>query len=111
MIQQLKSSAACTPDTLMVMKMTKDELIVFYARLAELTEKGSEADVRAYVNQEYPRLPEETQQEIVFNLFASALEQREQNDDVIVQIQEQGLEAAEKLEKLKEELEAGGLTE
>lgn len=85
--------------------MTKEELAVFYQKLAALTETGTEADVRAYIDQQLPRLPEDVRNEVIFSSLFSAIEEEAQEEAAIAEIQDQGLAAADSLEKAREEIQ------
>ncbi len=85
--------------------MTKEELAAFYDKLTELTEHGTEESVRAYVNDQYPRLPENVRNEILFNTLLTSAQDELQEGRVIDKIQEEGLAAAEALEQVKVEIQ------
>lgn len=91
--------------------MTKEELQSFYDKLAALTEAGDESAVRAYVNEQYPRLPEDVRQEIFFNTMLDTLKEETREEAALLQVQEQGLAAADELMRAKAELEKRNLTE
>lgn len=84
----------------MVTIMNKEELSAFCDKLAELTEHGTEEDVRAYIDHYYPRLPEDTRKELLFASFFSAV----QEEVALREVQEEGLAAAEILESAKKGL-------
>ncbi|RJQ35494.1 hypothetical protein C4556_00125 [Candidatus Parcubacteria bacterium] len=87
--------------------MTKEELDAFREKLVELTENGSEGEVREYVEHYYPRLPEEERRALLFNTLFDAIRE----EHAISEIQEKGLEAADSLEQLKRKIEREKLTE
>jgi len=91
--------------------MNKEELEAFYGKLAELTERGTEGEVREYVNYHYPRLPEDVRNEILFNTLHDAIKDEIRTEAAILKTQEEGLAAADKLEKLKIDLEKGEKSE
>ena len=62
----------------MTTPMNEQELDVFKDRLAKLAEHGTEASVRAYVDEQFPRLPKDMQDDIVMGLFVSGL-----NEEVV----------------------------
>jgi hypothetical protein len=83
-----------------------EEVEAFYKRVAEITASGTEEDVRTYINDHYPFLPEEDQTRILFSLMRSSIDQSIEEERVIDQIQTEGLAAAEVLENMKTEAEA-----
>ena len=91
--------------------MTKEELDAFYEKLSELAGRGTEDEVREYVDYYYPRLPENVRQELLFHTLVDAVKQTAAEDVVIAQVQEEGLAAVEKLEKMREHIQKEGLTE
>lgn len=93
----------------MVMTMTKEELDTFYDKLADLTSHGTEEDVRAYINDQYPRLPEDVRNEILFNTLLTSVQDEVREGRAVDQLQEEGLAAAEALEQAKAEIEQEGL--
>ncbi len=86
--------------------MNEQELDVVREKIAELTIHGTESELRAYIDAQFPRLPENMQNEIMASLFATALEEELSELDAIDQVQEEGLKAVDDLEKLKKEIEA-----
>ncbi len=54
--------------------MNERELGVFRERLAKLAAHGTESAVRAFVDEQFPRLPKDMQDEIVMGLFVTSLE-------------------------------------
>lgn len=91
--------------------MTKEELVAFYEKLSALTDSGTEGDVRAYINQEYPRLPEDVRNELLFNTLLTSVKDEAREEASIADIQQKGLAAAESLENTKVQIEKEGLTE
>lgn len=89
----------------MVTIMTKEELEAFKEKLFELVDRGGEEDVREYVNYYYERLPEDVRNEILFNTLFTALKDEVRTQEIVLQIQEEGLAVAEKLQELKDKLE------
>ena len=85
--------------------MDQKELDAFYERLASLTQEGSEEKVRAYINEQYPRLPRDTRDEIMFNTLFTALQEEVSEQAAVLTMQEEGLAAAEFLEKVKISIE------
>ena len=100
-----------TSDRVMSMTMTKEELGTFYDKLAELTEHGTEADMRAYINDQYPRLPEAVRDEILFSTLLSSVQDELVEGPALSRVRQEGLAAAKQLEELKAEIEKEGLTE
>ena len=90
--------------------MTQEELAAFKKKLTALVERGTEAEVREYVDHYYSRLPEDVRQELLFHTLLGALKEEAQEEAVLTQVQEEGLAAAEALEKAREEAEKDGLT-
>ena len=90
--------------------MTKEELGTFYDKLAELTEYGTEGDVRAYINEKYPQLPKDIRDELLVNALLTAVQDKVDEERAILQIQEQGLAAARILEEAEAKMEREGLT-
>jgi len=84
--------------------MSQEELSAFYDKLAEITERGTEEELRIYVDHYYPRLPENARKEILFNSLLSAVRQEAREEAAIREIQEKGLLAMEALEEMKKEL-------
>ena len=91
--------------------MKKEELEAFHEKLSELTQAGSEDDLREYIDYYYPRLPENVRQELLFHTLVDAVKQTAREDAAIAQIQEEGLAAAEKLEQAREQIQKEGLPE
>jgi hypothetical protein len=57
----------------MALRMTDVELEAFRESLANITARGSEAEVRAHIDAFFPRLPEAMQNEILAGLFLDSL--------------------------------------
>lgn len=85
--------------------MDEQELQGFKDKLATLIQSGDEAAVRAYIGEELDRLPESMQSELVFELFASTIEEELRGQEAIAKLQEEGLAAAEILQEAKKQLE------
>ncbi|MBI2610851.1 hypothetical protein HYW60_02870 [Candidatus Kaiserbacteria bacterium] len=85
--------------------MNKEELGAFYDKLAELTEHGTEGDVRTYVDHYYPRLPETVRNEILFGALADAVHDLAREEAAVEQVIEEGLSAAEALQQAKEQIQ------
>lgn len=81
--------------------MTKEELSAFTEKLAEIVEKGTEQELREYVNHYYPRLPEEMRQELLFSTLLTAVKQ----EVAVRDVQEKGLAAAKSLEEAKKAIQ------
>lgn len=91
-------------------EMTTEELDAFYRNLAELTEKGSEEKVRGYITEHYDRLPEKVQNEILGNALLTAIQDEVREEKAVGEMFDEGLAAAEVLEKAKQEIQQEGLT-
>lgn len=57
----------------MALRMTDVELDAFREALANITERGTEAEVKAHIDAFFPRLPEAMQNEILAGLFLTSL--------------------------------------
>ena len=79
------------------MTMTKDELRIAIDRLVEA---GDEKMLERFVLDNFAKLPEDAQKEMLFAFYADALE-KEADSAVISTIQKEGLDALEKLEWIK----------
>lgn len=53
--------------------MNEEELNVFKERLQKLSHTGTESAVRAYVDEQFPRLPKAMQDEIIDGLYLTGL--------------------------------------
>lgn len=85
--------------------MTQEELDAFTAKLAELTEHGTEEEVREYVSYHYPRLPEDMRNDMLFDTMLGAIKDEVREAPVIADLQEKGITAAEVLEQMRESVE------
>lgn len=85
--------------------MNPEELQAFRDQLDELTAGGTEAQVRAYIDEQFPRLPEDMQNDIAASLLITSLQDETQESDALAAMQEESLAATEGLEKVKKELE------
>lgn len=52
--------------------MTEQEVEAFRTKLAELTQRASEAEVRLFIDEQFPRLPDDLQNEIAANLLITS---------------------------------------
>ena len=57
----------------MTKRMTDIELDRFKQHLVTISESGTESEVRAYINEHFPRLPEAMQSEILAGLWLTTL--------------------------------------
>jgi hypothetical protein len=86
--------------------MTTEELEHFYRRLSTMATTGADQHaIRAYVDEQFPRLPESVQQEIMMNMFASAIIEEAQEQKVSDDLIDKTIDAIEKYEKLREIVE------
>ncbi|RJR13125.1 hypothetical protein C4585_02595 [Candidatus Parcubacteria bacterium] len=81
------------------------ELERLYNQYLELEASGDEAGMKAFVKEEMPKLPEELRKKIMMRMFIGAMEDEVDERDTITEIQEKGIEAIEKLDKLEKDLE------
>lgn len=58
----------------MALKMTDVELDAFRESLAHITERGTEAELKAHIDAFFPRLPEAMQNEILAGLFLTSIQ-------------------------------------
>ncbi len=91
--------------------MTKEELGTFYDKLAELTEHGTEGEVRAYISGHLSRLPENVRNEILFNTLFTAVQTEAEQGSAVAGVLEEGLDMIDALEQAKTKIEQEGLTE
>jgi hypothetical protein len=87
--------------------MNIQEIEAFQEKLSQLIAAGNEAEVRAYIDGNFPRLPEDMQNDIAASMLTSSMEDEASEIDVITDLQEKGLAAATELETMKAELEKG----
>lgn len=92
-------------------EMTKEEVDAFFRNLAELSSRGTEEQVRAYINEHYSRLPEKLQNEMLGHALLSAVQGQVREEKAMQQMLEEGLAAAETLEGVKAEIDRKDLTE
>ena len=84
----------------------EQELKEFIDKLAAITETGTEAQVRAFVDSQFPRLPEEMKIEIAARVFADSINAEAQELETLEDIQNEELGAVEELEEIKKEAES-----
>ena len=68
-----------------------------YKRLGELLTGGQADQAREYLVSEIQNLPQPTRDEILFELFIDAVQSEARGKQIIAQIQEKGVTAAEAL--------------
>jgi hypothetical protein len=85
--------------------MEQDQLADFYSRLSVLVDSGDENGAQAFIKEEFPKLSEDTQGELLARIYFSAVEDLTQEEEAILEVQKQGLAAVEVLEELKEKSE------
>ena len=79
--------------------MTREELL---AHMEKLAEAGDDKAFEAFVLEHFKEFPEEIQGKILFGFFSETLE-KQAGEAAIAQVQKEGLEALEELEKIKAE--------
>ncbi len=57
----------------MALRMTDVELDAFREALANITARGTEAELKAHIDAYFPRLPEAMQSDIIAGLFLTSL--------------------------------------
>ena len=83
--------------------MTREELL---AAMEKLAEAGDEKAMEAFALEHFQEFPEDVQGKILFEFFGQALE-REAGAAAIANLQQQGLEALDELQKVKDEASKG----
>lgn len=91
-------------------ELNAEELAVIHDTLAELAGAGKEAEVRAYLKEQLPRLPENMQKEIMARSYFDALVEEADTIEKISAIQKEGLAVIDVLEKALMELQKGNTT-
>jgi len=76
--------------------------------IAELVKTKSETEVRTYIDEQFPRLPQVMQDELRISMFVSAIDEETRELNTIAKIQEEGLTASVELEAMKKEVEKEG---
>lgn len=84
-------------------EMTKEELNAFYKDLEQIIAKGNETEMRSYISEYLPRLPEGVRDELIVNELYTAVQVQLQEERTIAQIQETGLGAANALKEFVDE--------
>lgn len=77
--------------------MSPQELETFYAHLALIVEKGNEKEVRAYIDQEFPRLPPDVQSEITLAVLSDSMKAETEGLKEIMRVQERGVQAMDQI--------------
>lgn len=80
--------------------MTREELL---AQMEKLAEAGDEKAYEAFVLEHFKEFPENVQGKVLFGFFSETLE-KEAGTAATVQLQQQGIEALDELEKIKGEV-------
>lgn len=85
--------------------MDTEQLTAFYDELQKLRAEGKEEEAKEMLRSRLQELPEDVQDRLAFEMFTSALREEMQGLEAVREIQEQGLAAAEELEKQRKLLE------
>jgi hypothetical protein len=75
------------------------------AKIATMIETAPESKVRAYVDKQFPKMPEEMQQNLLADMLITSLRDEAAELDAIGLIQKEGLAAIEQLDAMKKEAE------
>jgi len=81
--------------------MKDDILEVFYTKLEALYRKEDEAAAQKLIAEEFPKLPEEVQGEILARMYFKGLEEQNRQAATVAQIQEKGLEVLDALDAME----------
>ncbi len=84
--------------------MNETEVRAFEEQLVALIAAGDEAHVRSFVDQHFPRLPDDTQLDIAAGLLVQSVEEAAREAEAIVETDAKAYDAAEKLLKVEDVL-------
>lgn len=88
--------------------MTSDSVAHIYKKLGEYLRAEDEEGAREYLAGELKNMPEEMRDELMFEFFIDGLQKEVAGREIIAQLQEEGVTAAEILLQAREELEKEG---
>ena len=77
-------------------------------KISTLVKTADESEVRAYINEQFSRMPKSMQDELTASMFITAMNDEARELDVISKIQEEGLAASAELEAMEEDVRKEG---
>ena len=84
--------------------MEHDALELFHTQLQALYEKGDESAAQKLIAEEFPKLPESVQGDILTRMYFKGLEVQNRQAAVVAEIQEKGLEILDTLDVMEQML-------
>ena len=81
--------------------MKDDILEVFYTKLEALYRKGDEATAQQLIAEEFPKMSEEVQGEILARMYFKGLDEQNRQAETVARIQEKGLEVLDALDAME----------
>lgn len=87
------------------MTMNTDQLAALLDAVEKLRGEGKEDEAKELLRSRLQELPEDVQDRMAFEMFTSALREEMQGLEAVREMQEQGLAAAEELERQRKSLE------
>ena len=84
--------------------MNNQNISQLYNKLTELVDSGDEQAVRDFLTTHIKEFPLDVQKKIVFEFFEDALDQKLENDTRNAQIQKEGTDAIDKIDKTESKL-------
>lgn len=84
--------------------MNNQNIKSLYNKLTELVDAGDEGVVRAFLIEHLKEFPEDVQKKIAFEFFEDALDKKIESSEQVAQIQKQGLDSINEIEKAENTL-------
>ena len=84
--------------------MSTQDITILYKKLTELMDAGDEKNAKDFLIEHIKEFPADVQKKIVFEFFADALDKTVENKTRNTQIQKEGMEAIEEIEKEEKNL-------
>jgi len=80
---------------------TPTELQRVMTRYTELLEKGSEAEARAFVLEEFPKLPQDVREQVLGEMLTMAIEDKVEEREATKALHEEGIAAFKALDEME----------
>ena len=84
--------------------MQHDKLQELQEKLEKLYEQGDEAGAQTLIGEEFPKLPEEVQGELLARMYFKTLGDQNRQAEILAQVQEKALDALDALDVTEEAL-------